>query len=116
DGAPPYNPTRAAQLCRLTGFEPQPVAVAELNRKKGANETYLPYAVGDGGEHTLNVCAYSGWTSLFVPSPAALDVFSFFKANAHVVDRTRLKTRRLARSAQLGDRGFLQMRNPGTQP
>jgi hypothetical protein len=53
DGAPPYKPLLDAQLCRLTGFEPQPVALAELNRKKGTNKTYLPYAVGDGGEHTL---------------------------------------------------------------
>jgi hypothetical protein len=84
DGEPPYKSLLDAQLCRLTGFEPQPAALAELTRKKSANGTYLPYAVGDGGEHTLNLCAYSGWTSLFVPSAAALDVFSFFKANARV--------------------------------
>jgi FkbM family methyltransferase len=109
DGAPPYKPLLDAQLCRLTGFEPQPVALAELNRKKGTNETYLPYAVGDGGEHTLNLCAYSGWTSLFVPSAAALDVFSFFKTNARVVDRTRLKTRRLDDIAELDDIDFLKI-------
>jgi FkbM family methyltransferase len=80
-----------------------------LNRKKGTNETYLPYAVGDGGEHTLNLCAYSGWTSLFVPSAAALDVFSFFKANARVVDRTRLKTRRLDDIAELDGIDFLKI-------
>src|SRR5262249_16118668 len=95
DGAPPYESLLDARLCRLTGFEPQPVALAELNRKKGTNETYLPYAVGDGREHTLNLRAYSGWTSQFVPSAAALDVFSFFKTNARIVDRMQLKTRRL---------------------
>jgi hypothetical protein len=72
DGAPPYRPLLDAQLCRVTGFEPQPSALAELNLRKGANETYFPYAVGDGEAHTLNLCAYSGWTSTFVPSAAAL--------------------------------------------
>ena len=62
EGVPPYKPLLDAQLCRVTGFEPQASALAELNRKKGAYETYLPYAVGDGREHSLNLCAYSGWT------------------------------------------------------
>jgi FkbM family methyltransferase len=95
DGAPPYKPLLDAQLCRVTGFEPQASALAELDRKKGANETYLPYAVGDGKKHTLNLCAYPGWTSTFVPSAAALEVFSFFKRNARVVDRIPIATRRL---------------------
>jgi FkbM family methyltransferase len=95
DGAPPYKPLLDARLCRLTGFEPQASALAELNRKKGACETYLPYAVGDGRAHTLNVCAYSGWTSVFVPSAAALEVFSFFRNNARVVGRIPIETRRL---------------------
>jgi hypothetical protein len=54
-GAPSYRPLLDAQLCRVTGFEPQASALAELNLKKGANETYFPYAVGDGREHTLNL-------------------------------------------------------------
>src|SRR5262249_34612530 len=53
DGEPPYKPMLDAGLCTLTGFEPQPEALAELNRRKGANETYLPYAVGDGRAHVL---------------------------------------------------------------
>jgi FkbM family methyltransferase len=95
DGAPPYKPLLDARLCRVTGFEPQASALAELNRNKGSNEVYLPYAVGDGQEHVLNLCAYSGWTSTFMPSAAALEVFSFFKNNARVVDRIRIETRRL---------------------
>jgi FkbM family methyltransferase len=109
DGAPPYQPLLDAQLCRLTGFEPQDAALAELDKKKGANESYLPYAVGDGREHTLNLCAYSGWTSLFTPSAAALEVFSFFKANARVVDRTRIATQRLDDIAEVDGIDFLKI-------
>jgi FkbM family methyltransferase len=109
DGSPPYRPLLDAQLCRITGFEPQASALAELNRKKGANETYLPYAVGDGKEHTLNLCAYSGWTSTFVPSAAALEVFPFFKNNARIVDQARIQTRRLDDLVEVDDIDFLKI-------
>ena len=109
EGAPPYTPLLEAQLCRITGFEPQASALAELNLRKGPNETYFPYAVGDGKAHTLNLCAYSGWTSVFVPSEAALDVFSFFKSNARVVDRTGISTRRLDDLAEVDDIDFLKI-------
>jgi FkbM family methyltransferase len=114
-GPPPYKPLLDAQLCHLTGFEPQGAALAELNQRKGANETYLPYAVGDGCEHTLNLCAYSGWTSLFVPSAAALDVFSFFKSKARVVDRTPLKTRRLDDIAEIDGIDFVKIDIQGSE-
>jgi FkbM family methyltransferase len=109
EGMPPYKPLLDSQLCRITGFEPQTSALAELNRRKGANETYFPYAVGDGKEHTLNLCAYSGWTSTLVPSAAALEVFSFFKNNARVVSQTRIQTRRLDDIADVNDIDFLKI-------
>jgi FkbM family methyltransferase len=109
DGAPPYRPLLEAQLCRITGFEPQASALAELNLRKGPNETYFPYAVGDGKAHTLNLCAYSGWTSTFVPSGAALEVFSFFKNNARIVDQTPIETRRLDDLVEVDDIDFLKI-------
>jgi FkbM family methyltransferase len=109
DGMPPYRPLLDARLCRVTGFEPQASALAELNLKKGANEAYLPYAVGDGREHTLNLCAYPGWTSIFLPSAAALEVFSFFKNNARVVSQTRIATHRLDDLDQVDDVDFLKI-------
>jgi FkbM family methyltransferase len=109
DGAPPYQPLLDAQLCRVTGFEPQAEALAELNRKKGTYETYLHYAVGDGEAQTLNLCAYSGWTSVFVPSAAALEVFSFFKNNARVVGRTPIQTQRLDDLTEVDNIDFLKI-------
>ena len=109
DGTPPYKSLLDAKLCRVTGFEPQASALEELNRKKGVNETYLPYAVGDGKEHTLNLCAYSGWTSIFKPSAAALDVFSFFKNNARVIGQTKIRTRRLDDVTEASDIDFLKI-------
>ena len=109
EGTPPYRSLLDAQLCRITGFEPQASALAELNLGKGAHETYLPYAVGDGNEHTLNICAYSGWTSTFVPDAAALEVFSHFKDNARVVERIPVQTRRLDDLAEVDDIDFLKI-------
>jgi hypothetical protein len=50
DGAePPYLPMLNANLCHVTGFEPQGEPLVALQRRFGPNELYLPYAVGDGG-------------------------------------------------------------------
>ena len=75
DGEPPYMPMLSSGLCRVTGFEPQADALLRLQTAKGPYERYLPYAVGDGGDHTLNVCVASGMTSLFEPDPVTLNLF-----------------------------------------
>ncbi len=92
DGEPPYRPMLAAGLCRVTGFEPQQDALLELQAKKGARECYLPYAVGDGARHTLNICRSSGMTSLFELNPATLTALGTFE---EVIECVPLQTRRL---------------------
>src|SRR3954468_20543492 len=69
DGDPPYKPMLQSGLCRVTGFDPHPQALAQLQARKGAFETYLPYAVGDGGNHVLNICRGIGFASLLQPEP-----------------------------------------------
>lgn len=64
---PAYKSLVDLGLARVTGFEPQPSALAELNRAKGPNETYLPYVVGDGSMGQLHITQGSGFTSLFPP-------------------------------------------------
>jgi len=95
DGDPPYKNMLSQGLCTVTGFEPQKEALAALNQRKGPLETYLPQALGAGGQATLNVCAYSGWTSLLQPSPAALTVFPQFQPNAKVIEQIQLLTHKL---------------------
>jgi FkbM family methyltransferase len=109
DGEPPYRPLMDAKLCRVTGFEPQAAALAELNLKKGPNEVYFDCAVGDGEEHTLNVCAYSGWTSTLIPRQAALEAFEHFKINARIVGQTRVRTQRLDDIAAIQEIDFLKI-------
>ena len=78
DGDPPYKPMLEAGLCRVTGFEPQPQALEILRKRKGKHETYLPYALGDGKEHTLHCCEASGMTSMLEPDLSTHDVFESF--------------------------------------
>lgn len=95
DGDPPYKNMLALGLCQVTGFEPQKKALLELLQKKGPNERYLPYAIGDGDAHTLNICRWSGMTSLYEPDPASFIVFELFKQNAEVLSQEKIQTKRL---------------------
>jgi FkbM family methyltransferase len=95
DGTPPYKNMLSQGLCTVTGFEPQAAALDELIQRKGPLETYLPQALGAGGLATLNVCQYSGWTSLLQPNTAALNVFPQFQPNAKVIERIQVLTHKL---------------------
>lgn len=95
DGDPPYKKMLQMGLCQVMGFEPQANALQDLNNTKSLLETYLPFALGAGGAAKLNICQYSGWTSLLKPRASVLEVFPFFKANARVVDIIDVQTHRM---------------------
>lgn len=95
DDAAPYQLLLDAGLARITGFEPQPAALAELHRRAGPHEQYLPYAVGDGERHLLRWCESPGFASLLEPDAAQLALLVDFPALAAVVDRQPIDTRRL---------------------
>ncbi len=75
EGQPPYRSMLEMGLCSVVGFEPLVEALNALNAKKGPNETYLPYIVGDGGEHTLYLTRRPGMVSLLKPDMAHLEFF-----------------------------------------
>jgi FkbM family methyltransferase len=109
DGAPPYKPMLDGGICRITGFEPQEEALAELLLKKGAKEAYLPYAAGDGDIHILNICRASGMTSLLEPDPATLNLFQVLKPLGEVVRKKSVQTRRLDDIAEIAELDFLKI-------
>jgi FkbM family methyltransferase len=94
-GDPPYRLLLDAGLCRVTGFEPQPAALDELRTQAGPAERYLPYAVGDGGDHTLYLCATSGFASLLEPDDRQLELLIDFPRLAEVTSTEKVDTRRL---------------------
>lgn len=95
DGVPPYKGLLDAGLCHVTGFEPQPEQLAQLNRTKGPHERYLPHVVGDGAAHSLQLCRSVGFASLLEPDPASLALFEYFQPLGQVLTRERVQTRRL---------------------
>jgi FkbM family methyltransferase len=95
DGTPPYLQILNAGDAEVVGFEPNPKALAELNEKKGAHETYLPYAVGDGARHTLNICSASGMSSLLEPNLDVLGRFHGFPEWCRIVEKIAVDTVRL---------------------
>src|SRR5262249_4700039 len=78
DGPAPYAPLLKSGHAVLVGFEPNRDALAVLDARKSAQETYLPLAVGDGRRHLLRHCLLPGMTSLLEPNPVVLQLFYGF--------------------------------------
>src|ERR1700722_11428977 len=95
-----------AGICRVIGFEPQQEALLTLQRTRGPNELYLPYAVGDGSSHTLKVCRASGMTSLLEPNPVTLGLFPSVQPFAEVIRRVPVKTPVLQNIGELVNLNF----------
>src|SRR6202012_438356 len=115
DGAPPYQAMLEAGLCEVTGFEPQPEALAKLEKAKGPRERYLPYVLGDGGARTLHVCALDGMTSLLVPDPAHLALFNLFPIWGAVKSQIPVTTRKLDDIAEIAHLDYLKMDAQGAE-
>ena len=115
DGDPPYKKMLAASLCRVMGFEPQLDELENLNKVKTDLETYLPYVIGTGGRKTLHRCKYSGWTSLFEPDEAAINVFPAFRDNATVIEKIPVDTRPLDSIAEIKNIDFLKLDVQGSE-
>jgi FkbM family methyltransferase len=88
---PPYGPLLRAGGCTVVGFEPQKDAFDALMRAKGPDETYLPFAVGDGTARTLHLNRASGLTSVFMPDRAALRAMNLLRFT-HVIGSEDIQT------------------------
>ncbi|MDE2229103.1 MAG: FkbM family methyltransferase [Alphaproteobacteria bacterium] len=95
DGVAPYAPLLVAGHTKVIGFEPNSAALEKLNREKGANEIYLPNAVGDGHRHTLRHCQAPGMTSLLQPNAEVLALFHGFSEWGRVIRTEDVDTVRL---------------------
>ena len=109
DGDPPYKAMLEAGLCTVTGFEPQPDALAELQRRKGPLETYLPYVVGDGESHCLTIAQASGMSSLLRPDARRLALFNGFTEFGAVIDEVEVVAHRLDDIDEVGEFDLLKI-------
>lgn len=115
DGDTPYKEMLQRRICRLIGFDPQPNALTRLNACKSDLETYLPYAVGDGEDHSLKVCRGSGFASLLQPDAKVLTHFPRFSELGSVVGEIKLTTRRLDDIAEIAEIDFLKIDIQGSE-
>ncbi len=94
-GAPPYHKLLRGGNADLVGFEPNPQALAELNKHKSEAEIYLPNAIADGKRHTLHLCTVADMNSLLKPNPAVLNLLHGFPRWGTVVSTEEIDTARL---------------------
>ena len=87
NGDAPYRGLLEAGYARVTGFEPQPEALAALNGRKSAAEIYFPHVLGDGNPGVLRVYANSGFTSLYDIRPEVARLLGYGKAVRQVESR-----------------------------
>jgi FkbM family methyltransferase len=114
-GDPPYKQLLQKRLCRVVGFEPQLDALDRLNSQKSDLECYLPYAVGNGEQATLNICSASGMTSILTPDRHSLAHFSGFLDWGHVVRQVTVPTHRLDDIEETSSMDFLKIDTQGAE-
>lgn len=115
DGSPPYQYLLDRGICRLVGFEPLESAVRTLDRHTVENQRYLPFAVGDGEEHTFHVCEAEGMSSLLKPDVERLNMFNLFPGFGTVTRTERVKTRKLDDIGEIDTIDYLKIDIQGSE-
>ncbi|MFN3606045.1 MAG: FkbM family methyltransferase, partial [Cypionkella sp.] len=99
--------------CDVVGFEPQPVAYAELEKIVSARETFLPYAIGDGTKRALRVYQDHGMTS-FLPADEAGQRVIAMRRWSGLLEEIEFDTKRLD-DCDLGPFDLLKIDNQGAE-
>ena len=115
DGEPPYQPLLNLGKARVVGFEPNQEQYNALETQQSAQCRFLPYAVGDGGIHTLNICAAPGMSSLLEPDMEVLDHFQGFSQWAQIIERQTISTRRLDDIEEITGMDYLKLDAQGSE-
>lgn len=103
---------------RFFGFEPNESEYLKLiSGIDGDHESvhYLPYAIADGNDHTLNICALPGCTSILEPNTANAANYVAFAEPLKVVDRISITTRRLDDIHEINNVDYIKMDIQGAE-
>ena len=98
-GASPCDPTEHLEELLnntksfLYGFEPNEEEFKKLIITE--NKKFFQKAIGDGFEHTLNLCAYPGWTSFLEPDVEYIKKFHNFENASKIINKVSVKTEKL---------------------
>ena len=77
----------------LVGFEPNIDEYKKLTNL--TSNKYYNYAIGDGKEHKLNICAFPGMSSFLKPNTNYLKLFHKFEEWSKILKTITVKTKKL---------------------
>ena len=115
EGDAPYKELLENGLCRVTGFEPQQDALAELNARKSAQETYLPYAMGGGEKVKLHIYRHGGFTSVFAINEKVIRMIGRFRRATRLQKTVDMETKRLDDLPEVAGIDFLKIDVQGAE-
>lgn len=81
--------------CELIGFETHPKSLEDLVKSKTDLETYLPYAIGDGGVETVTLSRLDDVTTTHAPPEHRISFINQPPCKTQTVGTIGLETRRL---------------------
>ena len=102
----------------VLGFEPLKKECSQLNSQAQASGMaiqYLPWALGDGQEHTLNITNAPMTSSLFKPARSTVDLFPALGELMQVVSQEVVQTRRLDDVTEAANSDFLKLDVQGAE-
>lgn len=107
-----------AGCAEVLGFEPLKEECDQLNLKaqhSGAAIRYLPWALGDGLEHTLYITNAPMTSSLFPPARSTVDLFPALGELMQVEQRMQVQTHRLDDLEEAAGTDFLKLDVQGAE-
>lgn len=117
DGIHPYSPLTALMAVDIVGFDPLSDRLVEREEREvgeSGSLTLLPYAIGDGGEHTLHVNNDDATSSLFPLDTVHNSRFNHL-STLETVDTLPVRTHRLDDVLPLGPIDFLKLDVQGAE-
>lgn len=114
-GDAPYKELLDFGLVKVIGFEPQLDSLKTLNEQKSDNETYYPYALGDGNKVKLNICKGSGFTSCLEPDINTVNVIRHLNRYMRVIEEIEMDTVRLDSINEIQQIDFLKIDVQGSE-
>jgi FkbM family methyltransferase len=116
EGKDPWVELVESGCAEVIGFEPIAEACERLNANQASGSIkYLPYAIGDGKEHTLNITNVPMTSSLYSPDRETVDILHHLGELMQVVKEDAVSTKRLDDIPELGCIDFIKMDIQGAE-
>ena len=110
-----YQNLMNSNYFNLTCVEGHESAYKDLKKLNYNNSNFLNYVVDDGSEKIFNICKGEDMSSLLVPSKKSMETFSIYKKRAEILERKKVKTKKLDDIDEIENVDFLQMDVQGSE-